>query len=1052
MNDQLVSKKPMNRILLALVVAILLQLLPPTVPGYAAPQRINVTQQMMDQLNTSGEAYLSSVSETNMLAVELVPTLQSLASTPLTMLSESAIQQSRDRAWQLAQQSALAIGTVNRLSNSMDAFGPSALGPIDVSATLSNGLPNEMKEELQQELGFSASNLVELDNALSEKEGILSDLQSSGLPSELEQQLLTSGFSTSELNQLVSTLRLRGVGQDGISTRLDQFRASRDNFASLRTHALMLYVQLLSRQIEHRQVQGIKPIAITGLETTELATDELRLLTHAAQLQTLWGNDPRLDIGEGHWWFIERYALAMANRVESLMLRTQNRELVVELLLAKQFHTLALTARAGDAHYVKGELDNLTELLSDLIGQSGFAAQARSTARYYKTADLRQIADQDQREQVYQIVPIHVQANVAYNISSRLAVSNGIVIESDEENNTASVQFVVGLPLLEMSSDVYNSAIDILSSSTTQDVLTWVKAILTGDTENPILMTANMILSVIPVIGAIPDIITLATDESMFMKAIALIGVIGSIGDVLVIFGVTAPAAAVSAFVDGAAAVIKVLYKGARAKIGHILDVVGFVKAFNIAKDFVGLLVKRAIKLGLDSAEGVGALISQLLEGSARLWDDFVALMQHADEALIDQVGIDEGSMLVGGVLRRRTEGGAEALSKEALRSVDTIAEDLAKNDILITDASADGLADLSENLGEDIAREFFKDCFSLKSVRKPQHFGNYTIIFASNYTQTSTTLTLCNSAVAEVYGKLARSEKGAFDKLFTVMEAQKAKEILNLIVDKYEIREDGLLTNIMTFKNIAKFIYYGLEGKDKITKVGPQFTRHLEDTINSITEEQMNNLFKYGTGNDGAFSALYPQLFIKNDIERSTIIDSIPEKSFLASPLINKLEENAAIWFSNRPNLPIANNRKFVAFGDEAFQAIFGTKSNAPDFLFASGGKYIATDIKQIDVEGSGPKVRDFLAQMKGVHEVLDMQNGFELEALEIVIPAGSKHRVAVKDQGYYDIEEISPNIYRMYQKGTKLDPALLIRHGDFDYTTTDITIPTYIYEVANP
>ena len=137
-------------------------------------------------------------------------------------------------------------------------------------------------------------------------------------PANVQADLISFGFTQAQIDQISLAVSQRGLSNNGLTTKLDQFRATQDELADTRSGMLVLAVQLLGYQIAIRQANGITPTAITDADMQELAQDELRLLVHAAHLNAMWGSDPSTEVGEGDWWFIEHYAGRASERLQAL--------------------------------------------------------------------------------------------------------------------------------------------------------------------------------------------------------------------------------------------------------------------------------------------------------------------------------------------------------------------------------------------------------------------------------------------------------------------------------------------------------------------------------------------------------------------------------------------------------------------------------------------------------------------------------------------------------------------------------------------------------------
>ena len=680
-------------------------------PVLAAPPRADSASERLALAAAGGEAYLNGVGEAALRAAELAAAVEAVYAAPLAQLSEEAVAQARRKALEVAEQSAIALGAADDLADGIQALGGVLPAALDVGQAASEGLPEQMALDLIEVAGLQPGQVAELEAGLQSTAQARLGVGSGGLPEELVSQLQAAGFTPEEIERVEQALGVWGLADGSLATRLDQFRASQDEMAGLRTRALILAVQLLGAQIAVRQAHGIPPRPVSEEELAELAGDELRLLIHAAHLAALWGEDPRLEVGEGDWWFIERYAGRAAERLERLTLETQNRALVVDLLLVLQMKTLALSARSGDAEYVRGELDRLAELLEAQVGAaSALVAPERKIAGLTKVLAravglpwLRErvtwLVEEEARDRLAQAT----QGRLAAHGVERLASPEGAFEELDERNNQLGLLFAAGLPFFgQLEAYILQAALDLIAVINDGTMLAWIEAILTGQTDDPALLAASAVFSLIPVLGVIPDLVSLVVEASIFIKALSIVGIIGSLGDLVGLIPGLQGVGGASFLGDAAAAVIKALFRYIDDAARVALNGLRLTEAFEVVLDLLKVTVRLVGDTLGGSLEEVKALLGALFTGGLRLWDDFVAFARRAGSGLLVSMGFDEGGRLVGGILRRGV-----SLSDEALRVVDSVGDDLLAAGIRLGDEAANGMGRLGGILDEPGMRRY---------------------------------------------------------------------------------------------------------------------------------------------------------------------------------------------------------------------------------------------------------------------------------------------------------------------------------------------------------
>lgn len=664
-------------------------------------------QKAFDAVVDAGEAYINYVGGAMIHSASSVKRIDSINASSIESLSEGALIQARQDLWDLASSLSLAIGGVTGVSHSVSQLGLPAIEAMDVESEAQAGLPEETRSDLVTKTGLSVAQTDGIEAELANRAQRRFELTTAGLPAENVAQLSNAGFTTAEIAEVESALQSWGVVDSSLETSQEQFEAARDEFAAGRSQALVAYVQLLGKQILVRQANGIEPRAVTQEELDSLAQDELRLLIHAVHLQELWGDDPRLEIGEGDWWFIERYATRSVERLEEIILDSQNRGLVAELLFILHFASLAETARAGDPYYVKNELDSLVTLLSLETDAQGFVAneslQMRGTAKLAAgLASIRPIREHIDWSLERNVVVDHVHA-IRGRMDSAEALASvpqaGSIEELDETNNSKLYLFAAGLEFWgQLEVDILLVALDILEFINDGSMLAWIKAILTGDTETPAQFTVSVLFGLIPVLGSIQDIITLVIEPGIFIKALAIVGIIGGLGELLALIGLE-PAAGAAFLGNAASKVMKGLFKLADEFAQFVLNSLKLKQAFNVILEFLEVAFKGVSNLG-GSLDEVIDFVRKLLTGDFKLWDNFIAFSRRVGADTLMKLGFDEGSNIVGGIIRR---GGD--LADDAIRAVDNVADDLVVIGANFSDEAFDGLGEIANDVEEDSIR-----------------------------------------------------------------------------------------------------------------------------------------------------------------------------------------------------------------------------------------------------------------------------------------------------------------------------------------------------------
>jgi len=675
----------------------------------AKPQQVDPRQQAIDSFTASGDVYLTNVAETLSLSTGLVNSVSAIRTTSLTQLSETAIAQTRVNALKAAESSAIALGSIDDLADSIESFGGNLPVAFDPFQRAAQGLPQELRDDLIQEAGLSSADVDAISSGMDDILLARQNMAANGMPAEIAAQLLQAGFSQAEIDQLALAAGNRGLANTGLTTSLAQFRASQDEWADVRTQMLILNVQLLGYQIGVRQANGIEPRAVTEAELQEIAEDELRLLVHVAHLQELWGSDPNLNVGEGDWWFIEHYAGRAAERLDALIIETQNRALVQDLFVLQEMRLLALSAKHGDANYVKAELDGLGKLLSFLVGDETFISRQRDELNGLTYLAARLASHASLRETVQWHVADNESAHAAKNARLRMDAAGvqelsplfGVVAEQNETNNIKTLLFMGGASYIDQAMagilrEIFEIATDLNQMSVAEIAL----VILNGDTDNSLLITANMIIGFIPVVNVLSDIFALIAADGNFMKAVLLFALFCDVGESLAL--IPGLQIAATAFIGGAvAAVVRVLFRNADVAFKGILNGLRLADAFNVVVDLVKV-VSNYITTAIHSVNNAIQVLQDILTGGLKLWDNFVAFVKRVGAGTLRKLGFDQGSLLVGRILNLGVD-----LSDEALVSLKHVADDLVSASVDLSDEAAEGLGVAAKMMGGDDLKRF---------------------------------------------------------------------------------------------------------------------------------------------------------------------------------------------------------------------------------------------------------------------------------------------------------------------------------------------------------
>jgi len=689
----------------------------PALPAQPPAQRAAQVA-MPDRFLAAGETYLDGIATALGRGLELQQQVTALHTARdaggYAALAEADLPAAQQTALDLAAQSATAAGAVTPLVTTITDLGHTAPDPLDLAALATDGLPAALRANLEDPTlgpGLDQATIAALDTAFKQQITRQHDLARSALPTAQRQALQSLGLEAAEIDQIAAVMAAQGLAQPGLTDRRAQFAATQAELTTTRTQALVTAVRLVTTAVLARQAQGQFSRAVTADELAALADDELRLLLHIQQVQALADTE---TTGAGHWWMIQRHATRAAERLERIIRESHNLALVGDLFVVRYLATLPLMAQAGDPDAARDDLAAPAALLTYAL--QGRGAPAAAGGPEPATAGKGAGPAQPDAAAIAAAV-----AHLRTRLDAPQAQTTGQFAETDEANNQVGLHLLVGLPDFgDIGADILAATLEITQSVSAEEVWTVFVAIVTGDTEDPALLVANILFSFLPVVGAIPDIYTLFVDPSIFVKALSIIGIVGSIGDLPALLGVTAPLAGAAFLADASVAVIKPLARNTPDAL-VVLDRLNIEQAFTVGGDLILVGVDELIVLdrGLGSSldEAVG-IVQDVFTGATRIWDDFGALTARSGPDLLLELGITPGSLLTGRVLRQGSD-----LSPQSMRAVTNIGNDIPDVGNL-SDEAAEGLGEATEIFGEQKTRQIFSDCLTNAFGEEPGSKG----------------------------------------------------------------------------------------------------------------------------------------------------------------------------------------------------------------------------------------------------------------------------------------------------------------------------------------
>lgn len=714
------ARKVLNAVM---IVALLAQTI--FLPNYVYAQQVIATPPGAAQIINNGERFMDSAPLAIGNALQLAQSLEQISQSDLQTVPAEWFVAARQESLQVAQQTAVAQGALGGILAGAEKLGISAQDAVDLDALITDINTDGFSEELETafiDAGLTITQVAALETGAAGNFNQRRDIAQNGFNVETVALMQSLGLSGADINEVEEAYSSYGVADAALPDKLAQLGGTQAEFTFVRDAALTTYIQLLSQQVYRAQLneETGRPIASADIDT--LAADQLRLLTHIAYLNALWGGESRPDVGEGQWLFVERYSWRVVERLDALILETHNLGLAVDLLVALQIHTTALTAQSGDPVLAKLELDKLAEIQATLVGDNvpGGQSALQSTPSllwrvavflYDKTGEEHLLQWVSREELVVAETAVTVATDEAYGRLTRLAkpaqipTFSGVVDESDETNNTDLALFYTSRATLP------DNILSLLEGFIPNfgDVLDFVWGVISGQSDNPLAIGINIVLSFVPVLGEILDLIALFTEPTVWGKAMALIGLAASIASdgsqLLAFLGITIPVAITTEIADIAAAILKNVTKFVSAGAASVIARIPFDQALRRGVEVIEFIGRRII-------EGSGNLIARIEEILSNSRDAFSALLTRFGDKLdtLYRIGFGEGGYFAGRVLHLSDE--AAAFSDEAVEGLARMGDDIAKASIELSDEAAEGFGDATKVLGEQRTRQLFFQCF----------------------------------------------------------------------------------------------------------------------------------------------------------------------------------------------------------------------------------------------------------------------------------------------------------------------------------------------------
>ncbi|MCL4264508.1 MAG: hypothetical protein KJ069_14890 [Anaerolineae bacterium] len=854
-----------------LVVVLLAQTI--LLPNYVYAQQVIAVPPGAAQIIENGERFMDSAPVAIGNSLQLAQSLEQIAQSDLQTVPEEWLLVARQEALQVAQQTAVAQGALGGILAGAEELEISTQAAVDLDALVTDISANGFSEELKTafvDAGLTITQVMTLETGAADNFNLRREVAQNGFNLETVALLQSLGLSTTDIADVEETYANYGVADASLPDKLAQLDGTQAELTFVRDSALVAYIQLLSQQVFRAQLNEEMGRAITTADVDALAEDQLRLLTHIGYLNTLWGGETRPDVGEGQWLFVERYSWRVAERLTALILETHNLGLAVDLFIALQIHTAALTAQAGDPVQAKAELDKLAEIQAVLAGDNAPGGQAtlQSTpsllwrvaiAVYDSTGEDELLQWVSRDEIAVADSAVTVATEQAYGRLTRLGkpaqlpAFSGNVDESDETNNTDLALFYTSRAALP------DNILSLLEGfiPNFEDVLDFVWGVISGQSDNPLAIGINIVLSFVPVLGEVLDLIALFTEPTVWGKAMALIGLAASIASdgsqLLAFLGITIPVAVTTEIADIAASILKNVTKFISDEAVSVIARIPFDQALHRGVEVIEFIGRRII-------EGGGNLITRIETVLNNSKAAFTALLTRFGNNLdtLYRIGFREGGYLVGRLLN--LGGETATYSDELLETVARVGDEVAESGAALSDEAVNGLDELASRLPSNKTDEILNN-FCPVSVSRTNG-----ATYASSYAlkdhlgkPAAQTPVNCREIVEEIFGSLTGWSDEALNGLQRLADdtGWTGTQIADLLdnfrrADPNSALARGLQPALASLngvnvrnwvpdqaviENMAVFLGKGNANSNYITRL-------LNDTISSQTDEFFNTQF----------------------------------------------------------------------------------------------------------------------------------------------------------------------------------------------------------------
>lgn len=942
----------------------------------------------------NGERLMTAGPKAMEHAIQLGQLLADIEQTDTVSLSEATLVSARAHALETAQQAALVQGSLGGMASGLENLEYGTQTPANVVLSvenLSSSGFDETTETAFLQAGFTITQVQALQDGTYDKLQVRQEISQNGLMTQTVAFLESAGLTTNEIADIEDQVASYGLADNSLSDRLAQLRASEVEMSLVRSEALTAYVQLLTRQVIWAQLNGQEGREVTTGELNILAQDQLRLLIHLSYLNQLWGGEPDANIGEGQWLFIERYSAEVLERLSGLILETQNVGLTVDLYLALQIHTTALAAQAGGAEQAYQDVQTYSEALAFMVGDNlpggqqayhseiPFLWQLSVTFSNLLGQDLTAWwATEDLEVESDAIVVANTQAKdrmARLGTPTLLVLEVGDIVESNEDNNSDQAHFY-SLTDTVLPPEIQNLIIPYLPNIS--NILNVVWGVVTGQSSDPWVIGANIVLSFSPVLGIIFDFISLIVEDTFWGKAMALVGFLASIlsdgVELLAAIGalipptlaVTVPGAILVESLDAGAAILKGIKGFISTSVWNTIKKFSFTDALKLGGNALTHLSKRAV----DFIGGVSHWPSS--------WNEVLTLMQNIKGYAVDPFsallsrfgnqlhrvyawGFGDGGFLLGRVLNISSEasGYTDETYEVLVRYGDEVLGETASD---LSDEAASGLGKLVNDVGEADTYRFL-DALPCSLVYNPNSRLNLTRI--AKPTRSSEPNCLPEEALA-FYHTLSNPGRQGFDRIVGTFGS--GEEVATIFA-KYgndQLLRDRVFT--IVGNSTHPWSRSSINGLVKATdNYGVQLVENIASSYNSAVAESTFKILGESvvTWNEQAFQNLAIVIgrykgvdeFVVQRIDNLKNVDGIDRlMADLALPLGNTTQRGALF------ELEVAD-----AYGTEAIYLLSEVRTNGQkgaDIILLSGKIVEAKAYNWDEFESMPPFVVDSIIQ----------------------------------------------------------------------------------------